>query len=150
MSVHNLASYLFGWNVLVLKWLAQDVEGEPIDFPAPDFRWNQLGELAQKFYADFADVPFDRLLEALAVSKREIVTFVSGQTNERLYGEPWYGKHTMGRMIQLNTSSPYAAAEMEATAQHPVMGVTGDGRFTGVSGHVHRQRMINLNPVVGG
>ena len=110
MSVHNLVSYLLGWNMLVLKWIEKDAGGEPIDFPETGFRWNQLGELAQKFYADFGTVPFDRLLEDLEATKQEIVTFISGQANERLYGEPWYGKYTMGRMIQFNTSSPYANA----------------------------------------
>ncbi len=96
--------------MLVLKWIEQDAGGEPIDFPETGFRWNQLGALARKFYADFDTVPLGRLLEALEVTKQEIVTFISGQTNERLYGGPWCGKHTMGRMIQLNTSSPYANA----------------------------------------
>ena len=110
MSVHNLVSYLLGWNMLVLKWIERDAGGKQIDFPETGFRWNQLGELTQKFYADFAAIPFDQLLDDLAATKQEIVTFVSGQANARLYGEPWYGKYTMGRMIQLNTSSPYSNA----------------------------------------
>ncbi len=110
MSVHDLASYLLGWNRLVLKWIEKDAGGEPVDFPETGFRWNQFGELAQKFYDDFDAVPFDRLLDDLEVTKRDIVTFISGQTNQWLYGEPWYREYTMGRMIQLNTSSPYANA----------------------------------------
>ncbi len=110
MSVHNLVSYLLGWNMLVLKWIERDARGEPINFPETGFRWNQLGDLAQKFYADFNAAPFDQLLEDFEIATQEIVVFISGQTNQRLYGEPWYGKHTMGRMIQLNTSSPYANA----------------------------------------
>ena len=51
MSVHNLASYLLGWNNLVLKWIEKDAKGELIDFPETGFKWNQLGALAQKFYA---------------------------------------------------------------------------------------------------
>ena len=110
MSVHNLVSYLLGWNNLVLKWLEKDAKGEPIDFPETGFKWNQLGELAQKFYADFDAVPFDHLLRDFEIAKQKIVVFISNQTNERLYGAPWYGKYTMGRMIQFNTSSPYANA----------------------------------------
>ena len=32
------------------------------------------------------------------------------ETDASLYGEAWYGKYPLGRMIQLNTSSPYANA----------------------------------------
>ena len=110
MSVHNLVCYLLGWNNLVLKWIEMDAKGESIDFPEKGFKWNQLGDIAQKFYADFEAVPLDQLLKDLEIAKQEIVDFISGQTEEQLYGAPWYGKYTMGRMIQLNTSSPYANA----------------------------------------
>ncbi len=110
MSVHNLVSYLLGWNKLVLKWIEKDAEGESIDFPETDFKWNQLGALAQKFYSDFETVPFDQLMKELEIAKQKIVAFISKQTDEQLYGSTWYGKHTMGRMIQFNTSSPYTNA----------------------------------------
>ncbi|MCY4290708.1 MAG: ClbS/DfsB family four-helix bundle protein [Roseovarius sp.] len=35
---------------------------------------------------------------------------MSDQTDGQLYSALRYGKHTMGRMIQFNTSSPYANA----------------------------------------
>lgn len=110
MSVHNLVSYLLGWNNLVLKWIEKDAKGAPIDFPETGFKWNQLGALAQKFHAQFDAMPFELLLKDLEVAKQRIVDFVSSQTTEQLYGAPWYRKHTLGRMIQLNTSSPYANA----------------------------------------
>lgn len=110
MSVHNLVSYLLGWNNLVLKWIEKDAKGESIDFPETGFKWNQLGSLAQKFYTDFDTMPFDQLLKELEIAKQKIVNFISVQTDEQLYGTPWYKKYTMGRMIQFNTSSPYANA----------------------------------------
>ena len=110
MSVHNLVSYLLGWNNLVLKWIEKDAANEPIDFPETGFRWNQLGALAQKFYVDYDAVPFDQLLKELEIAKQKIVVFISVQTDEQLYDAAWYEKYTMGRMIQFNTSSPYANA----------------------------------------
>ncbi|MCG8400066.1 MAG: ClbS/DfsB family four-helix bundle protein, partial [Firmicutes bacterium] len=35
---------------------------------------------------------------------------IEKKDNIQLYGTPWYEKWTMGRMIQLNTSSPYKNA----------------------------------------
>lgn len=110
MSVHNLVSYLLGWNELVLKWIEKDKKNENIDFPETGFKWNQLGDLAQKFYSDYETVPFDQLLNDFQQAKQKIIEFLTGETNERLYGYTWYEKYTMGRMIQFNTSSPYTNA----------------------------------------
>lgn len=110
MSVANLAAYLVGWNELVLKWLDQDAVGEPVDFPETGFKWNELGRLAQKFYRDHEIVPWPQLLDRLVAAKDRIVLQIETHSEHELYGTSWYGKWTMGRMIQFNTASPYANA----------------------------------------
>lgn len=110
MSVQDLVAYLTGWNELVLKWHAGRDAGVPVDFPETGYRWNELGTLAQKFYADFADLPFDALLQRFAEAKGRIVALIERHDDAELYGAPWYETYTMGRMIQFNTSSPYANA----------------------------------------
>ncbi|MFV0420878.1 ClbS/DfsB family four-helix bundle protein [Oleidesulfovibrio sp.] len=110
MSPADLVSYLIGWNELVLKWLARDDKGEPVDFPEAGYKWNELGKLAQKFYADYAALSFDEKRERLTAANQRIREEVSARSDEELYGAPWHGKWTKGRMIQFNTSSPYENA----------------------------------------
>lgn len=110
MSPADLVAYLIGWNELVLKWLGRDDRGEAVDFPDTGFKWNQLGLLAQKFYADYRALDWSELLARLAATKTQLVDTVSQRTDDELYGRSWYGKYTKGRMIQYNTSSPYANA----------------------------------------
>ena len=110
MSPHNLISYLVGWNELVLKWHAKMTLGEKVDFPETGFKWNELGSLAGKFYKDYEGVPFDELVARLNSAKGKIVELVKSHDDSELYGQPWYETWTMGRMIQFNTSSPYANA----------------------------------------
>lgn len=110
ISVSNLVAYLIGWNEVVLKWMDRDAAGKPIDYPDTGFKGNELGKLAQKFYADYADIPYPKLLERLHAAKKRIVGFIESRNDAQLYGHPWHGKYSMGRMIQLNTSSPYANA----------------------------------------
>ena len=112
MSVRNLVSYLLGLNDLVLKWIENDAKGNLIDFPETGFKWNQPGALAQEFDAGFDAVSFDQLWIDPEIAKREFVDFISGQADEQSYGAPWKGRYTKGRMIQLDTSSPYANARM--------------------------------------
>jgi hypothetical protein len=110
MSVHDLVAYLTGWNELVLKWHARRDAGEPVDFPETGYKWNELGALARKFYADYADLPFEELVRRFEAAKDRIVALIERQDDASLYGVPWYEPYTMGRMIQFNTSSPYANA----------------------------------------
>ena len=110
ISPANLVSYLIGWNELVLKWLDQDDRGLDVDFPETDFKWNELGQLAQKFYKDCNDVGYCELLDRLKEAKEKLVETISARSDKELYGGPWHGKWTKGRMIQFNTSSPYANA----------------------------------------
>lgn len=110
MSVADLVAYLIGWNALVLKWCAAKSSGLPVDFPETGYKWNELGSLAQKFYADNADEDYPRLLRRFADVHARILALVEGETDASLYGAPWYEKYAQGRMIQFNTSSPYANA----------------------------------------
>ncbi|MGN2425476.1 MULTISPECIES: ClbS/DfsB family four-helix bundle protein [Klebsiella] len=110
MSVRDLVCYLLGWQDLVLKWLAHDEAQQPIDFPETGFQWNQLGLLAQKFYLDYPSQDYPTLLVSLHQAKRQIIAHIEARNDDTLYGRPWYGKWTLGRMISLNTSSPYANA----------------------------------------
>ncbi|MDP0499412.1 MAG: ClbS/DfsB family four-helix bundle protein [Verrucomicrobiota bacterium JB022] len=110
MSPADLVAYLLGWHELVLKWLAQTKAGQPPDLPETGYQWNELGRLAQKFYRDYASVPYGQRIERLRTTQRQILDEVNQLSNQELYGEAWYRQWTLGRMIQLNTSSPYQNA----------------------------------------
>lgn len=110
ISPADLVSYLIGWNELVLKWLDLGDRGARIDFPETGFKWNQLGLLAQKFYRDYEALDYPQLLERLQEAKGRLAQTIAARSDRELYGTAWYGKHTKGRMIQLNTASPYANA----------------------------------------
>ncbi|MEO1515815.1 MAG: ClbS/DfsB family four-helix bundle protein [Bacteroidota bacterium] len=110
MSVADLLSYLIGWGQLVLKWQRLEKEGKEVHFPEEGFQWNELGQLAQKFYLDYAAHSFPELRQLMDKTVDDIRQFIQGQSNEALYHKSWYKQYTLGRMIQLNTASPYKNA----------------------------------------
>lgn len=110
MSPADLVAYLVGWNELVLKWLDRDDRDESVDFPETGFKWNQLGLLAQKFYADHDALEWHERLARLTDAKTRLVATITARSDDELYGSAWFGRWTKGRMIQLNTSSQYANA----------------------------------------
>lgn len=116
MSPADLLAYLIGWNRQVLSWHRRCAEGLPDELPAPGIKWNELGLLAQRYYADHEDEAWDQLRAQLRSAKEAIIDLVHGYSDADLYGQPWYGKWTMGRMISLNTSSPYANARARIRA----------------------------------
>ncbi|MCG3651759.1 ClbS/DfsB family four-helix bundle protein [Aliarcobacter butzleri] len=111
MSINNLLSYLLGWQELVLKWNVKKQNKEEVDFPETGYKWNQLGKLAQKFYDDYKNDDFNTLLFKLDKKVEEILKLIENKSNKELYEVSWYEKWTLGRMIQFNTSSPYANAK---------------------------------------
>ncbi|OCG20196.1 hypothetical protein A9G22_10615 [Gilliamella sp. App2-1] len=111
MSVAQLVSYLIGWGELVLSWHVKEANGNEIVFPEVGFKWNEMGKLAQKFYLDYQDITdYKVLLQRLENNKNEIIKLIEGFSDDDLYGVGWCEKYTRGRMIQLNTASPYKNA----------------------------------------
>jgi hypothetical protein len=110
MSVCNLVAYLVGWGELILKWHKKKKAEQDVDFPETGYKWNELGKLAQKFYADYDKDSYKNLIKKYDKVVRSILELIDTHTNHQLYGVPWYDKWTMGRMIQFNTSSPYKNA----------------------------------------
>jgi hypothetical protein len=110
MSVNNLMGYLIGWGQLVLKWNDLKSQGLAVDFPETGFKWNKLGKLAQKFYKDYQEDDFMVLIKKLDETVNEILKLIESKTTKELYETTWYDKWTLGKMIQLNTSSPFKNA----------------------------------------
>ncbi len=110
MSISDLVAYLIGWGELVLKWNHKKKENLAVDFPETGYKWNQLGLLAQKFYKDYEKLDYPSLLKRLDISNQELLKLIQNTPNHELYEEPWYDKWSLGKMIQLNTSSPYKNA----------------------------------------
>ncbi|WP_299943902.1 ClbS/DfsB family four-helix bundle protein [uncultured Microbulbifer sp.] len=106
ISVCDTLAYLIGWGKLVLKWHKQTSIGQPVTLPATGYKWNQLGKLAQHFHAHYKDWSYPCLLHEFKVTTNKILTLVNSLTEEELYGDNWYRKYTLGRMIQFNTTSP--------------------------------------------
>ena len=116
MSPADLLAYLIGWNRQVLTWHERRAASLPDEFPAPGFAWNQLGLLAQHYYAEHEGESWYELRDEFTTGKERIVALVERCSDDALYGAPWYGRWTMGRMISLNTASPYANARRRLRA----------------------------------
>lgn len=106
ISVSDTLSYLIGWGKLVLKWYGLKSKNQPVDFPDTGYKWNELGQLAQHFYSQYHHWPYDKLIDEFIVTTDRILVLIDSLDNQKLYGEVWFDKYTLGKIIQFNTSSP--------------------------------------------
>lgn len=106
ISVCDTLAYLIGWQKLVLKWVKLSNQSQTVDFPETGYKWNELGKLAQHFQFQYAQWSYKDLLEEFTVVSKEVLKLIASLSDHQLYGEPWYKKYTLGKMIQFNTTSP--------------------------------------------
>lgn len=106
ISVCDTLAYLIGWGRLVLKWYKLSSTGQPVDLPETGYKWNELGKLAQNFHSQYRDWTYSDLVSEFKLTTTSILSLVESIDEQKLYGESWYEKYTLGKMIQFNTSSP--------------------------------------------
>jgi len=90
----------------VHKWHHLRSQKQHVDFPVTGYKWNQLGSLAESFYEEYRAWKYDDLLIELESTIKDILLLISSLSDYELYNVAWYKQWTLGRMIQLNTSSP--------------------------------------------
>lgn len=106
ISVSDTLAYLIGWGKLVIQWNKLTSAKQCVELPATGYKWNELGRLAQSFYFEYRDWSYNDLISEFKITTNNILSLVSSLSEHDLYGVAWYKKYTLGRMIQLNTSSP--------------------------------------------
>lgn len=110
----DLMAYQIGWGRLLLQWDAQERSGQPVEMPAPGFKWNQLGALANSFYLQFQDDSPAQLLLQLDALASDLRAFMVSSTEQQLFGvgqRQWAGaKWPVVKWLQVNTIAPYNSA----------------------------------------
>jgi hypothetical protein len=114
VSCCDLIAYQIGWGRLLLSWELTEAGGELATLPAAGFRWNQLGELAEAIYAEYADFDLPELRAEFFEVYQALYLWIEGLEERDLFQfrrRQWIGeKWTMVKWIQVNTIAPYTSA----------------------------------------
>lgn len=114
MCLCELIAYQIGWGRLVLQWEAQEQAGQAVEMPAPGFKWNQLGALAQSFYLHSRDDSAAQLLAQFDALASDLRAFIAASSDTFLFGvgqRQWAGaKWPVVKWLQVNTIAPYDSA----------------------------------------
>lgn len=114
VSCCDVIAYQIGWGQQLLRWDAEEKQGKKPEMPSPDFKWNQLGALAQSFYDRESEKSLSQLRTEFAALVEDILTWVTKLDEETLF-QPgqrrWTGeKWPLVKWIQVNTVAPYGSA----------------------------------------
>jgi hypothetical protein len=114
LSPCDLIAYQIGWGKLLLSWEDLEIHGKTVHMPAPGFKWNQLGLLAESFYQEQHEQTLKHLLVQFEVLKERIHLFIESKSEDTLFGigkRRWAGqKWPLAKWIQVNTIAPYGSA----------------------------------------
>ena len=114
ISPCDLIAYQIGWGRLLLSWDDIETQGEIVEMPAPGFKWNQLGSLANSFYNEQRDQTLEQLLAKFDALVAQIRLFIESNSEDTLFGvgkRHWAGqKWPLAKWIQVNTVAPYGSA----------------------------------------
>ena len=59
-------------------------KNQNVDFPETNYKWNELGKLAQKFYSDYRDFDYKSLLSKMDNVVNQILNLVEQTENFEL------------------------------------------------------------------
>lgn len=114
ISPCDLIAYQIGWGRLLLSWDELEAQGQPVDMPAPGFKWNQLGLLAAHFHQKQRDQSLEQLLAKFDLLVGDLRRFIESNSEDTLFGigkRQWAGpKWPLAKWIQVNTIAPYGSA----------------------------------------
>lgn len=114
ISCCDILAYQIGWGHLLLSWETSELKGKTAVMPSPDFKWNQLGELANSFYAHYKNHSLDELRSIFMQLYKKLSTWIKNLSDDELFkphSRYWTGeKWAMVKWIQINTIAPYQSA----------------------------------------
>ena len=111
----NLA-YQVGWTTLVLKWEEDERRGLQVKTPSDEFKWNQLGELYQRFTDTYAHLSLQELKAELNENVKSICAMIDSLSADELFKphmRKWADDATKAavwevyRFIHVNTVAPF-------------------------------------------
>lgn len=114
VSCCDIIAYQIGWGKLLLGWEKDEQSGKLPHMPALDFKWNQLGELAQTFYKENSKKSLAQLRIEFEIIYQELIKLINSAPEIEIFQpfqRQWTGeKWAMVKWIQVNTIAPYKSA----------------------------------------
>ena len=85
ISCCDVIAYQLGWGKLLLSWKAIELSGQRPDMPAPSFKWNQLGNLANSFYRSYENQSLQDFRKVFFDLYQSLVNWINSLSEQALF-----------------------------------------------------------------
>lgn len=109
----EIIAYQLGWMHLVMGWDEDERKGKEVSMPAPGFKWNQLGEMYQSFYDEYAALTLPELRSQFRELEQRWQQWIDTFSEEELFTQghrKWTGNKDnwpAARWIHINSAAPF-------------------------------------------
>ena len=81
----QMLAYQIGWMQLLLSWEEKELNGEVVHTPAPNYNWDNLSLLYEKFYQDYEDYSLEELCKLFREVEGQIVDLIKRLDEKTLF-----------------------------------------------------------------
>ncbi len=110
----QMLAYQLGWMNLVMNWDKNELEGYEVLTPAPEYKWNKLGDLYENFYEEYKEYSLDELKGLFNNCVERIIIWISSFSDEELFLQgvrKWASstpsKWPIWKWVHINTVAPF-------------------------------------------
>lgn len=109
----NLA-YQLGWMSLIQQWEKEEQKGNTPEMPAPGIKWNKLGTLHQRFYAEYRSHSIQEMKVLFSKKVAEVCVWLDSFEDSALFqpgGRKWAQSASSNwpvwKWVHTNTVAPF-------------------------------------------
>lgn len=113
VSPKDIVGHRAHWITLFQGWYQEGQAGNPVDFPASGYKWNELKRYNADLRKQQSMMSWDDAISLLDARHGELLTFIEGLSQDDLYGHPMKGGRndwTTGRWAEAAGPSHYRSA----------------------------------------
>ena len=110
----EILAYQLGWLSLIESWNREEAAGREAATPAPGIKWNQMGLLHERFYADHAGQLLAELSARFKEAVGELCGWIGTLSEDELFkpgGRKWArstpADWPLWKWVHINTVAPF-------------------------------------------
>lgn len=110
----EMIAYQLGWMGLIRGWDSDELAGKEVITPAPGYKWNQMGEIYEGFYATYNEQSLSELKQMYKEAVATLLVWLQDFSDDELFqsgGRKWAqstpSNWPIWKWIHINTVAPF-------------------------------------------
>lgn len=109
-NLRDVLIHLYEWHQLLLLWVRNNQNSNMQPFLPQPYNWRTYGDMNVAFWEKHQDTPYEKSIEMLNVSHKEVIAMIEEFSNDELFSKDvfeWVGGSTLGQYCVSATASHY-------------------------------------------